>query len=433
MTRKFVSFALLCAVVLLFLPGNSFAQRGPTPAFKGHVVIPQSSVAKPGDTGRNAHTHLRLFVPASGMSFGSAVQPKELPPFPGYFFETPASLGCIYHLVPRSVPGCNPNVTTENPNVGKGSGAIAIVDAFDNPNAVADLTAYSAQFGLPAPNLTVVFASGTRPAQDPTGGWEVEESLDVQMAHAMAPSAQLFLVEAADNSFTNLFEAVTLAANLVVSAVGVAVPMSWGGGEFGPSLGNSTVSEAAFDPIFSLPGVVFVASSGDSPGVEYPSASPNVVSAGGTTISRDPNFGNFLLENTWQDAGSGPSQVEPRPAFQNGVAFIVGDSRGTPDLSFDANPTTGVWVLDTNAVPGPGWYIVGGTSVAAPSLSGIINAAEAHRSSSQAENTEMYNHLFSGAFNSITYGNCGLNAGTFAQIGYDLCTGLGSVSTLRDK
>jgi kumamolisin len=433
MTRKLTSCVLLSAAALLVLPGSSFAQRGTVLVSKGHVVVPESSVPQPGDAGLKAHTHLRLFVPPSGMNFGSAIQPKELPPFPGLFFETPASLGCIYHLVPHSVPGCNPNVTTENPNVGKGGGAIALVDAFDNPNAVADLTTYSAQFGLPAPNLTVVFASGSRPTQDPTGGWEVEESLDVQIAHAMAPGAQLFLVEAADNSLTNLLDAVTVAANLVVAAGGGEVSMSWGGGEFSPALGNSGVSETAFDHFFNVPGVVFFASAGDSPGVEYPSASPNVVSAGGTTISRDPNFGNFLLENTWQDAGSGPSQVEPRPAFQNGVAFIVGDSRGTPDLSFDANPTTGVWVLDTNTVPGPGWYIVGGTSVASPALSGIVNAAGAFRSSSPAENTEMYNHLFGGAFNSITFGNCGLNAGTFAQFGYDLCTGLGSVNTLRDK
>jgi kumamolisin len=433
MTRKFASCVLLLAVALLFLPGRSFAQREKALVSKGHVVIPESSVAQPGDVGLKAHTHLRLFVPPAGMSFGSAVQPKELPPFPGYFFETPASLGCIYHLVSHSVPGCNPNVTTENPNIGKGARAIALVDAFDDPNAVADLTAYSAQFGLPAPNLTVVFANGVRPQQDPTGGWEVEESLDIEIAHAMAPGAQLYLVEAADNSFTNLFQAVTVASGLVAGAGGGEISMSWGGGEFGPALGNSTVSEAVYDSFFNVPGIVFFASSGDSPGVEYPSASPKVVSAGGTTISRDPNFGNFLLENTWQDAGSGPSQIEPRPAFQNGVAFIVGDSRGTPDLSFDANPTTGLWVLDSNTVPGPGWYIVGGTSVASPALAGIVNAAESFRGSSPAENTELYNHLFSGVFNSITYGNCGLNAGTFGQPGYDLCTGLGSVNTLRDK
>jgi len=431
MTQKITSLVLLCSVVALVSPGVCSGQQAPVS--KGHVFIPESSVPQPGDAGVKAHTHLRLFVPPSGMSFGSAVQPSELPPFPGYFFETPASLGCIYHLVQHSVPGCNPNVTTENPNVGKGAGAIALIDAFDDPTAAFDLANYSAQFGLPPANLTVVFAQGTRPKMDPTGGWEVEESLDLQISHAMAPNAQIFLVEAADNSFTNLFEAVTIGASLVATAGGGEVSMSWGGGEFSPALGNSTISETSFDHFLTFPGVVFFASSGDSPGTEYPSASPYVVSAGGTTLSRNAYTGSFLLENTWQDAGSGPSQVERRPAFQNAVASIVGDSRGTPDLSFDANPTTGLWVLDTNTVPGPGWYIVGGTSVSSPALAGIINAAGAFRNSSQAENTELYGRSSGDTFNNIGYGTCGLNAGTFAQSGYDLCTGLGTVNTLRDK
>jgi kumamolisin len=87
-------------------------------------MTPKSSIAEPGDAGVKAHTHLRLFVPPVGMNFGPAARPNELEPVPGAFFETPASLGCIYHLVHREVPGCNPDVTTENPNVGKGAGQL---------------------------------------------------------------------------------------------------------------------------------------------------------------------------------------------------------------------------------------------------------------------------------------------------------------------
>jgi kumamolisin len=122
--------------------------------------------------------------------------------------------------------------------------------------------------------------------------------------------------------------------------------------------------------------------------------------------------------------------VEPRPPFQDRIAEIVGDFRGTPDLSFDANPATGVWVLDTNLFQGQpgGWFIVGGTSVSAPSLAGIINAAGKFASSSQAENALIYRHLFGDRddFRDIAYGTCGLNNGNFAVPGWDFCTGMGS-------
>jgi kumamolisin len=432
MIGKSVVCVFAGAVALLLSAGPSSAQQGPGSAFVGHVMTPKSSIAQPGDVGVNAHTHIRLFVPPVGMNFGPAARPNELEPFPGAFFETPASLGCIYHLVHREVPGCNPDVTTENPNVGKGAGAIALIEGFDDPTAAADLAIFSAQFGLPPADLTVRYLTGTEPGLDPTGGFHIETALDLQWAHAMAPQAKLFLIEAPNNGLGNLFSAAQLGASLVAAAGGGEVSMSFGTGEFDPSLGNSSVSETVFDPVFVFPGVVFFASSGDSPGTEYPSVSPNVVSAGGTSISRSTNTGNFILENTWQDAGGGSSLVEPRPGFQDGVRFIVGNSRGTPDLSFDANPATGVWVWDSNPVFGTGWFVVGGTSVSSPSLAGIVNAAGSFRSSSQEENRELYNHIFGGSFNDIVYGTCGEHA-VFAFLGYDACTGIGSPDSLRNK
>jgi kumamolisin len=424
MIRKLVAYVFAGAVALMLSAGPGSAQQGTGPAFGGHVMTPKSSIAEPGDAGVKAHTHLHIFVPPVGMNFGPAARPNELEPFPGAFFETPASLGCIYHLVHREVPGCNPDVTTENPNVGKGAGAIALIEGFDDPTAAADLAIFSAQFGLPPANLTVTYLTGTEPGLDPTGGFHLETALDLQWAHAMAPQAKLFLIEAPNNGLVNLFNAAQLGASLVAAAGGGEVSMSFGTGEFG--------LETDFDPFFVFPGVVFFASSGDSPGTEYPSVSPNVVSAGGTSISRSPNTGNFIIENTWQDAGGGSSLVEPRPAFQDGVRFIVGNSRGTPDLSFDANPATGVWVWDSNPVFGTGWFVVGGTSVSAPSLAGIVNAAGSFSGSSQAENAMLYNHIFGGSFNDIVYGTCGEHA-VFAFLGYDACTGIGTPDSLRNK
>jgi len=112
----------------------------------------------------------------------------------------------------------------------------------------------------------------------------------------------------------------------------------------------------------------------------------------------------------------------------------VGPTRGTPDLSFDANPATGVWVFDSNPVFGTGWFVVGGTSVSSPSLAGIINSAGRFSASTQAEAHEIYRQMGNEfAFRDIVYGNCGLNIGDFAGFGWDFCTGVGSPRTLRGK
>jgi kumamolisin len=421
--KRLTFFAFLSFAIATSLLGFT-----PTVSAQGHVMTPKSSLPQPlnAEGKMMARTHLRIFVPsAEKMNFGKGVQPSELPPFPGFFFETPASLACVYRLVPNPVPGCNPNATTANPS--GGSHVIALVDAFDDPTAASDLAAFSAQFGLATPDLTVVYATGAEPGLDPTGGWELEEAVDTQWAHSMAPGAKLFLVEAPTNSLVNLFSAVIVASKLVAAAGGGEVSMSWGTGE--------ATEETLFDSLFTTPGVVYLASAGDSPGVEYPSASPNVVSAGGTSISRNAVTGNFVLESAWQDAGGGASQVEPRPSFQDFVRYVVGSARGTPDLSFDSNPTSGVWVFNSNPVFGTGWFVVGGTSVASASLVGIINSAGGFRASSRAENEDIYSHMLFNRddFRDIYYGNCGVNVSNFAFPGYDLCTGVGSDLGLRGK
>ena len=152
----------------------------------------------------------------------------------------------------------------------------------------------------------------------------------------MAPAAKLILVEAASNSLADLMQAEQVASNLVAAAGGGQVTNSWGSSEF--------AGETTYDSHFTTAGIVYFASSGESPGPSYPSSSPNVVSAGGTTISRNPTTLNFLYETPWQSAGDGISAYEPRPHYQNAIQTVVGAKRGTPDLSFDANPETGVWV-----------------------------------------------------------------------------------------
>jgi kumamolisin len=380
------------------------------PMHGGQVTIPESSIEHKNDIGRRAHTNVKVFVPTGGRPEASTAVTSG-PPFAGYLFETPASLACIYNLVPQS-NGCNPNMTSSVPTGGAVS--IAIVDAFDDPGAAKDLAKFSRQFGLPAANFKVVFASGTRPLNDP--GWEIEESLDVQWAHAMAPGAKLYLVEAASNSFYDLLTAETVAASLVANDGGGVVSNSWGGSEFN--------DEMAYDSFFSYPGVVYFASTGDGPGVIYPSASPNVVAVGGTTLSRNPNTGNFIFESAWNSTGGGISQYETIPSYQKGVARVVGTQRGVPDVAAAADPNSGLWVWDSG---NGGWYIVGGTSASSPIWAGIVSAAGSNLGSSWAELTTLYkNRSNKTDFADIKSGVCGPWNGNLTLPGYDLCTGVGS-------
>ncbi|HEV2020915.1 MAG TPA: hypothetical protein VGQ94_00130 [Terriglobales bacterium] len=219
---------------------------------------------------------------------------------------------------------------------------IAIVDAFHYPTADNDLDVFSTQFGLPHCTIAngcfkVVYASGSQPSTN--CGWAQETALDIEWAHAMAPNAKIVLVEAASNSFADLFAAVDVATAQVTTGNASGngeVSMSWSGGEFS--------TESSNDSHFQNNGLVYFASSGDTGGVNsYPSVSPYVVSAGGTTIHR--TNGVFTSETAWSGSGGGPSKYEAKLAYQNGVAGTDSTKRSAPDFSFDADPASGVSVL----------------------------------------------------------------------------------------
>ncbi|MGA9529475.1 MAG: S53 family peptidase [Terriglobales bacterium] len=402
MKLKWISAAALTLLLIFTTMAAAQSKR-----VGGKVIVPNSSVERTSDIGLFAHTHILGFLPAETMRN----EQTGGPPYAGYAYETPASLACVYGLV-TVVAGCNPNTVKTVP--AGGAKMIALVDAYDAPNAASDLAKFSTQFGLPAANFQVVYASGKKPAYDM--GWEFEESLDVQWAHAMAPSAKIVLVEAASNSFADLMTAEDAASKLVNAAGGGEVSNSWGSSEFG--------GETAYDSHFVKAGVVFLASAGDYPGTSWPSTSPNVVSAGGTTVRRNPSTDAFISEASWDSAGGGISLVEPRPSYQSAIASTIGSYRGVPDLSFDSNPVTGVWIYDTNV---GGWNIVGGTSVASPALAGIINAAGSFYTSSNAELTAIYSKLGVAAdFNDVASGFCGPYEGYAAGTGWDMCTGVGT-------
>jgi kumamolisin len=356
---------------------------------------------------RQFHNHVRLVDP------NQLIHPLTTPQG-----ENPATFACIYNLVSTIVPGCPIDGTTAVPS--GGSGLIVIVDAYDFPTASTDLATFSTQFGLPTAKFVKMYATGKKPSSGCTGegglgNWGLEESLDIEYAHAMAPDAIIVLMEAASATNTDLFDAVQKANSLIAEHGGKGeVSMSWGESEFS--------GETADDSNFTEPGVVYFASSGDSPGTEYPSASVNVVAVGGTVINRNSS-GDYTDQTAWSDGGGGDSSQEPIPSFQSAISGIVGTHRGVPDVALNAGTETAIYNTGGGLTCGSGWEEVEGTSIAAPSTAGIINNAGTFNTSSNAENTEMYSNLGnSSVFTDITSGSCGTHSAT---TGWDFCTGLG--------
>ncbi len=312
-----------------------------------------------------------------------------------------------------------------------GSGqTIAIVDAFDDPNIESDLGVFTSQFGLPSCTVANGCFTKATPEGSPrtNAGWILEESLDVEWAHAIAPGAKVLLVEAKTNSFSNLFRAVDFAAK----QTGVhQVSMSWGGTEFSGETGD--------DSHFQVSGVSFFASSGDNGnGIIYPSASPFVVSVGGTTLNVDGS-GNVLSETAWSGSGGGISAFESEPAYQSSYAIPpTGGKRGNPDVSYDADPNTGFSVFDSSGDMGlKNWITVGGTSAGAPQWAALAAIANSGRtaplsstSSTTPLNTAVYriaSTAYAANFRDITSGSNG-SCGSVCTAGtnYDFVTGLGS-------
>ena len=387
----------------------------------------------------------------------------------GFYTGTQANFGNQYSATGTLLKAgqFNDNIKLSGGKIGDGSGqTIAIIDSGNSPTIVNDLKAFSLQFGLPlmnvagGPTFKVVNQNGssnptTLPPNDPDSS--VETSLDVEWVHSIAPKANILLVEVDDPFAPNSGGAVDvismLDGNLYArTAPGVSViSNSWGGGE---GLGENTV-----DFVFSTPGghtgETFVFSAGDSGGpASYPSASPNVLSVGGTTLKLSATNA-YSNETVWNDAaindgagGGGQSgglilnpdgtlslfPLEPVPNFQKGLGLT---SRGTPDVSWDADPQTGFAVYDSYAFgAATPWDTIGGTSAGAPQWSALLAIADQGRTlvgKNSLSNAQaiMYS-LPKSDFHDITVGNndylgdgLGLT-GNAAGPGYDLASGIGT-------
>ena len=287
------------------LPSSGHGAAAAAPAGPHNWITPESSVERPADAGRRAHTNW-VFGGTNGKVAEVGPGTVESNGIVNHY-ETPSSMGCLYKIVGNTGP-CVPNINSPGGPQKGGWGAIAIVDAYDNPYAAGELATFDSQFGLPAANFVQVYANGNGdcsvPPFDP--GWGLEESLDIEWAHAMAPKATIILVEACSNSNTDLFYAEYVAAGLVASYGGGDVTNSWGQSEF--------AGETSNDPYFGYyyyQNTVYFASAGDSGcGAAYPSSSPWLVSAGGTTVNRSSTNLAFKSESCWAGSGGGTSSQE---------------------------------------------------------------------------------------------------------------------------
>ena len=237
----------------------------------------------------------------------------------------PATIGGVYDL--------DTGLAAPSGAAGVGQ-VIAIVDAYHDPNALSDLNAFNAEYGYPAlstcssgpPFTTTTGAcfSQADPQGTPTtnSSWTLEESLDIEWAHAEAPGAAIVLVEADSNSPTDLFDAVGWANENGATIVSLSWDTTEASGETSVDSYLDATSTSTGAPI------LYTASAGDSGhAAEYPAASPNVIGVGGTTLNgcSGTSCADFTSETAWSDSGGGISAYEKIPAYQSAYGGAVSD------------------------------------------------------------------------------------------------------------
>jgi subtilase family serine protease len=355
------------------------------------------------------------------------------------------SSGATPAIVNKTVPGgLTPqnlhaaySLPTETP--ASPTQTIALVDAYNDPTAEADLGVYDKTFGLPACTTAngcfrKLNQSGhTSPLPVKSGEWSTEISLDVQMAHAICQNCHILLVEANNQNWGSLGAAV----NAAVAAGATEVSNSYGGPEFSEYSSLST-------PYYDHPGVVVTVSSGDcgyfnqgcsgwTAAANFPADAPDVVAVGGTSLT---GSGSSWASSAWDDGGSGCSNVFTAQLWQSAASNFsatgCGSGRSVADVSAVGDPNTGVDVYDgTPAGNGDstGWGVWGGTSASSPIVAGEFGLAGGARKVEFPAST-LYSHSGeSGALYDVSSGSNGTCSGASAckaASGYDGPTGVGS-------
>ncbi len=352
--RSSVQVASLAALVLLVgaapavaAPAAPSRPASPTAPTTAPTDYTPASCNKPVTSSAGDHV-ARCFAMTRTANNGRVVPHIDAPPAGAL---GPAQIKDAYRL----------------PGTGQGQ-TVAIVDAFGDSHAEADLAAFRSQYGLPACTtdngcFTKVDEHGGTNYPVDDKGWAVETSLDLDAVSAACPNCHILLVQGATADVVSL----GIAVDTAVAMGAKFVSNSYG-------IPNEFPSEQDYDHYYDHPGVAVVASTGDTGAVQnFPSTNPNVVSVGGTTLTADTSAPRGWREEAWADGGSGCSLYEARPAYQNGIDTGCPNARATADISADADPATGLAVYDT--LGQDGWLQVGGTSLAAPLVAAMYALA----------------------------------------------------------
>lgn len=325
-------------------------------------------------------------------------------------FYTPAQISKAYGLDPTDV------------NRGTGT-TVAVIIAYTYAGLQSDFDTYCKKYSLPLMKLKIVKMAPNKTKSD--AGWAVEECLDIQMIHSIAPGANILVVEAKSNSFTDLNAAVKYAETSTNPTVDV-ISMSWGSNEF------SAQTTPAYS-VFNNPRITYCAAAGDIGGViSFPSSNGNVISVGGTSLKIGVD-GARTSETVWTGSGCGSSMYTPRPVYQS--ALTQSNRRIIPDLSLVADPYTGVVVCYNRK-----YFVIGGTSVSCPCFAGIMAIANQLRKlqnkpvltsvpGNNCVQTYLYKNIYtdSGLYQNNFYDiNAGTAGSNSAIAGYDSASGLGA-------
>ena len=418
-TGSAICLALIASVLLAGAPSQAAGASGLGFSFTPSKTEPYAVCGRP-TPGHSACT--AILVPTA-VAQSLSVSPQQASPtlasptFTGSGVGggySPADLRSAYNL----------------PSESAGSGqTVAIVDAFDDPNAESDLAVYRSHYGLPActtangcfKKVNQKGETKNYPPAEP--GWAVEISLDIDMVSAACPNCHILLVEATSSTNENLYKAEDEAATLGRR------PRSPTASKVRRAPARRRLTRTSITPGWrSSPRPATPATES-----RYPAASQYVTAVGGTALIQASNSRGWS-ETVWKGTGSGCSAFEPKPAWQTASPGCA--KRTNNDIAAVAAPETPVSIADSYELPEefskpePGWTLTGGTSVSSPFMAGAMALANAHtRSFAGADAYYLEaSQNGTGVLTDVTSGSNG-NCGNYlcnGQVGYDGPTGLGT-------
>ena len=296
----------------------------------------------------------------------------------------------------------------------------------------ADIASYENQAGIPNVPVANVLIDGFNgiPTSTRPGSNNEEVALDIEVVASMAPGvSQILVYESSPSSTAAAID--DMLNRMATDNLASQLSCSWG-------VDIDETTQQIFEQ-FAAQGQSFFLAAGDNGAyasfVDQPADDPYITVVGGTTLTTDANH-NWIAETAWNGSGGGVSSYEPEPAGQSTWPIPVAGKRGVPDVSYDANPSTGFAVYDSVTYQRQaGWFEVGGTSAGAPQWAALFAIANSLR-------TAAGKHVLSGTYNTLyaagasaygsdyhdvttgTNGNCGTIC--TAAGGYDYVTGLGA-------